>query len=214
MLKRNKTQMTTIKFHKIRFGIWIVCFGVLAGCKGKVDKQELITYLNNSDNGLKQEVKAGDYKLSLTYRPTDLIVEQEGEKDPERIEEKKKEYAKYHYFILNMSRGGDKDVLYKGSGSQQQFSTSLNRLNFGLSEFIYARRDRKDTLYLADYYVPNLYGMGGSTQILLAFLNEAEKEYEELEVNIKEMGFGTGHQKFVFKKEDIQNIPVLITSNE
>jgi hypothetical protein len=189
----------------------VFCF-VIISCSNKADKQSLLAYLNDPENGLKQETTAGDYKISLTYRPTDLIIEQEGVTDPKKIAEKKKEYSKYHYFILNMSLGGDKDVLYKGSGSQQQFSASLNRLNFGLSEFIYARRDEKDTLYLADYYVPNLYGMGGSTQILLAFPNETNKKYEQLEVNIKEMGFGTGNQKFIFKREDLEDIPTLKAS--
>jgi hypothetical protein len=196
-----------MKLLQLAFFLLVIC-----ACNRSVDKAKLTSYLNDPENGVRQEVKAGEYKISLTYRPTDLVVEQEGETDPEKIASKKKEYSKYNYFILNMSLGGDKDVLYKGSGSQQQFSASLNRLNFGLSEFIYARRDQKDTLYLADYYVPNLYGMGGSTQILLAFPNEAEKPYEELEITIKEMGFGIGNQKFVFRKEDIEDIPSLKTS--
>jgi hypothetical protein len=184
---------------------------LLAACKKVVDQQGMNNYLNDPDNGLKQETTTGNYKISLTYRPIDLIMEQEGETDPKKIEEKKKEYSKYHYFTLNMSLG-DKDVLYKGSSSQQQFRTSLSRLNFGLSEYIYALADKKDTLYLADYYVPNLYGMGGSTQILLAFPNETNKNYEELEVKIKEMGFGTGGQKFIFKREDMEDIPTLKAS--
>lgn len=193
-------------FH---FNILFLFIGLLmVSCQNKVDKKTLISYLNDPENGLKQEVKVGDYNISLTYRPTEMMMEQEYETDTNKAEEQKKEYEKYHYFILNMSLG-DKDVLYKGSSSQQQFSASLNRLNFGLSEYVYALKDKKDTLYLADYYVPNLYGMGGSTQILLAFPNDKGKQYEELEINLKELGFGTGGQKFIFRKKDIEDVPSL-----
>ena len=183
---------------------------MFTSCNKPVTKQELTTYLNDPDNGLKQEVKIGSYKISLTYRPTDLLVEQDlfGDTTVETIEAKRTEYNAYYYFILNMSLG-ENDVLYKGSTNQLQFSASLNKLNFGLSEYIYAIADEKDTINLADYYVPNLYGMGGTTQILLVFPKDISIIYEELEVTVKELGFGTGQQKFKFKIKDMNNVPEL-----
>ena len=102
---------------------------------------------------------------------------------------------------------GENDVLYKGSSNQTQFSNTLNKLNFELSNYIYALTDKKDTLYLADYFVPNLYGMGGNTQVILAF--EKEKTYNELEIRMKELGFGIGEKQFIFLKKNIQDIPEL-----
>lgn len=194
-----------MRIYSVLLGILLIC-----SCNKLVDKKDLSTYLNDPDNGLKKEVQSGDYKMSLTYRPTELIIDQNlaDEEDLKKREEKKKQYEAYYYFILNMSLG-DKDLLYKGSESKEQFSVALNKLNFGLSDYVYAMTDTKDTIYLSDYYVPNLYGMGGSTQVMLAFPRNEKKVYQELEIRLKELGFGIGEQRFIFQKKDLDNIPEL-----
>ena len=58
------------------FLFFIFCF-LSTSCNHLVNKRELNDYINNPGNGLKQEVKSGDYKISLTYHPTDLLVEQD-----------------------------------------------------------------------------------------------------------------------------------------
>jgi hypothetical protein len=187
----------------------------LAGCKNKLDKNGLAAYIQDSDNGLRQDREIGDFKITLTYKPTDLLIEQDDPKvnnDPALREKKRKQYDQYNYFILNMSLG-DKDLLYKGSSSKEQFSTSLNRLNFELADYIYATSNQKDTLSLADYYVPNLYGMGGITQILLVFPKQRNQTPGNIEVTIKEMGFGIGTQKFQFKQDDLEKVSGLKISN-
>lgn len=194
-----------MKVYSLLLGLALIC-----SCNKIVDKKSLTMYLDDPDNGLRKEVQVGDYTIRLTYRPTELIMEQNlrEEQDLKKKEEKKKQFETYYYFILNMSLG-DKDLLYKGSESKEQFSVSLNKLNFGLSDYVYALTDKKDTLLLSDYYVPNLYGMGGSTQIMLAFPRSNNRTFKELEIRLKELGFGTGEQRFIFQKKDLDNIPEL-----
>ncbi|HVD97192.1 MAG TPA: hypothetical protein VNB90_03235 [Cytophagaceae bacterium] len=206
---RLKTVLSFTKYLLNGICIWIMCLFVFA-CQNKTDKSDLISYLNDPDNGLKKEKTIGDYKIDITYYPTNLLIEKEIENGttPEQLEIRRNEYERYNYFILNMSLSG-KDVVYKGSTNTEQFSACINKLNFGLSDYIYALRDKKDTLNLADYYVPNLYGMRQSTQILFAFSKSEDNNYQELEITLKELGFGIGTQKFSFRKEDIKNIPSL-----
>lgn len=181
---------------------------MVSNCRNHITQQELISYLNDPDNGLKQEFLNQGIKVSVTYRPSDLIVQQNVGK--EASSEEKNEYSRYNYFILSMS-ANDKDILYKNSESRTQFSETLNRLNFTLPEYIYGIGEGKDTVYLADFYVPNFYGMGGVTQIMLAFPNE--KKYEYFEVRLKEIGLRIGEKRFLFKKKDIDNIPLLNNIN-
>jgi hypothetical protein len=177
-------------------------------CQKYITKEEMTSYLNDPENGLKQEITHEKIKVSVVYRPTELIVKQQNSEE-EEFEKRRVEYDKYHYFILSLSEDGH-DVLYKGRSNQAQFSESLNRINFQLPMYLCALGDKKDTISLADYYVPNFYGMGGSTQIMLAFPNE--KKYKTIEIRLKEMGLGIGEQKFLFKEKDIKKIPKLITT--
>jgi hypothetical protein len=196
------------KTYSVYLGFVLMC-SLVSGCKSQITQQELLNYLNDLDNGLKQEVSEGSIKMSITYRPTDLIIGQSNVQEAYSREREKGEYSKYSYFILSMSID-DKDILYKNSRSQTHFSEVLNRLNFAVTEYIYGIADGKDTINLADFYVPNLYGMGGSTQIMLAFPNT--KTCENFELRIKEMGLGIGERRFLFRHKDIEDIPKLITS--
>jgi hypothetical protein len=199
-----------LEFKVLLLAVPVVCF---LSCNKPVDKQTLISYVNDPDNGLKKEIQSGDYKISLTYKPTDLLVEQEIGNDTalttETIEAKRKQFDAYHYFVLTMS-AGEKDMLYSGAGGTN-YSEMVTKINFRLREYIYAIQDKKDTLVLADYYIPNLYGMGGKTQILLAFekAKEEEQANKALAIKIKELGFGMGEQQFEFKEKDFVNIPSL-----
>ena len=181
--------------------------GCLLACK-QVDKKnaESVTkYINDSGNELHKVKEIDKLKYSLTYRPTILMVEQElGGKIEEQAA--KKAYAKYkpyYYFILNMSVD-DKDALYKGSASQAQFSENIQKFSFQMGDYVYAYTD-KDTIGLADFYTPNMYGYAKSTQVLLVF-DRAKIKEKHFNINIEELGFGVGRQTFEFNKDDLEAI--------
>lgn len=189
----------------IAFAI-LVCLYIFA-CK-QVDKKnvEAVTkYVSESENKLHKVKEIEKLKYSLTYRPTILMVEQElrGEKDEQAAKKAYAKYKPYYYFILNMSID-DKDALYKGSASQAQFSENIQKFSFQMGDYIYAYTN-KDTIGLADFYTPNMYGYAKSTQVLLVFDRTQIKE-EHFKINIEELGYGVGRQTFEFDKDDLEAI--------
>lgn len=182
----------------------------LISCRKKsLSHDELVKYIHHADNGLVKEEEVGEIKFKMTYRPTDLIVWQEvkgKELSDSLIKAKRDNYNKYYYFILNISSAGQ-DVL-NASGSFQKFSDNLSALSFHMPEYTYAVADSKDTLYLADFYVPRFYGLSKSTEVLLAFERKGKAE-EEIVIRLNDFGIGAGTTRYRFKTSDLNNVPEL-----
>ncbi len=199
----------TYKFHCF-ISLILSCF-LFLGCKHSVNEDQLIQYIADTDNGLVKTSNIGNIKTEIKYRPTDQMVWQElrnNEKISDSLlEAKRKLYNKYYYFIMNISEG-EKDFLHGGSNSFGQFSDNLTKLSFRMQEFTWMKADN-DTIYLADFQFPRLYGMIGTTQVLLAF-ERPEKEVEKLEIVLDDFGIGVGKQNFKFETNSMKEIPALI----
>ena len=177
----------------------------------KLSLDELNTYVQDESNGVKQIQIAGNVTYTLTYKPHDLLIWQEVQSSKNRkdslVKHLKKKYENYDYYILSIS-AGDKDILNGASTDMQMFSQNLQTLSFRMSEYTYAVTEKKDTLSLADFYFPRLYGMGGSTQVILAYKRSKEPG-KFIDIFLDDIGVGTGRQVFRFKKENIEKIPSL-----
>ena len=191
---------------------YLMCFCTIiffTGCKYQLSEEELIKYINDPENGLVQIKEVNQVKYEIIYKPASLLLHKDNSiNNDSMLKRKKEEYEKYQYFVLSLSAAGE-DVLYGGSGGFQNFSENLQKFSFALNQYVQMQTSAGDALYLADYYMPNLYGMAKSTQILLAF-EKPKKETEELEIIIEELGLGTGRQKFIFRRDDIEAVPELI----
>jgi hypothetical protein len=189
-----------------------VFFILLNNCTPKkLPFEKLNLYLQDESNGVKKTQVIGDFTYTLTYKPHDLLVWQElqGNKNIKDtlLNRLKSKYEKYDYYILNI-KAGDKDVLNGASSNMQMFSQNLQTLSFHMADYTYAVTEKKDTLYLADFHFPRLYGMGGGTQVILAY-NKDKEPGSYTDIFLDDIGVGTGRQVFRFKKEDIEKIPML-----
>ena len=208
-------KISCIQFLYRRIPLLVFGIGcmVLISCKSKlVGEGNLIEYTKDPQHGLIQTKETGVVKTEISYRPTDQIVWQElkGMKKEmitdSLIENKRKEYGNYYYFILSISVG-DKDLLHGGSNTEEQFAENLNRLSFHMPEYTWMKAG-KDTIPLADYQFPRMYGMTKSTQVLLAF-EKPEKETPEIKITLEDIGIGIGKQTFIFETKAIQSVPEL-----
>ena len=192
--------------------IFICSLLLLVGCTPKkLTIEKLNKYIGDESNGLIQKQLVGDFNFTLTYKPRDLMIWQDLNgvriKDDSTISKIAEKYKDYDYYTLNISIDGN-DILNHGSASMEMFSQNLQKLSFRMAEYTYAITEKKDTIQLADFYFPRLYGMGGSTQILLAY-NKVKNTGEYIDVHLNDIGIGTGRQIFRFKNEDINRIPSL-----
>ena len=190
--------------------LFIILLGIiptLFSCShvDKKDVSSVTNFINEESNALKQVKEVEKVKYSLTYRPTVLMVNQEVGQGNDKQSKLKayQKYSPYYYFILNLSIA-DKDALYKGSNSQAQFSENIQKFSFQMGDYVYAI-DTDDTVRLADFYTPNMYGYAKSTEVLLVF-DRSQIKGDQFKINVEELGLGIGRQTFEFNKKDLEEI--------
>lgn len=182
------------------------------GCSSRVETvEDLQEFINASRNGLKKEKQIGNVNISITNRPTDLLVDQElGNKTPtkEEVDKLRSKYGKYWYFVLSLSANGDEIENYN-IGSQANFGSRIQELAFGMNQNVYMVTSNADTLQMADYHYQRTFGVGNSSDFLLAFDREETKKADELKIVLKDMGLGVGINRFKFELNDLKNAPTL-----
>ncbi|WP_246236304.1 hypothetical protein [Flavobacterium ajazii] len=169
------------------------------------------SYIKEEDNGYlyKKTVAGVDYVLQ--YKPTDLLVNQElGDKiNPSQIEKLRKQYGQYLYFNLSMSKN-DQELLNGVAGDKAKFGQMVNELAFGMEEKLHVYTPAKDTLELADFIYPRMYGMSNSTSIMIVYPRDPKYLKEEyLNFVVEELGLDTGDIKFKLDTKALNNEPQL-----
>lgn len=195
------------------FSLVFVLIFLGLGCSNKTfdTEESLWTYLKDEDNGYYQEKEVNGYEFSLLYKPTDLLVKQElGEKkDAEKLKKLRDKYQKYMYFSLSMSKN-NKELLSVAPKNRNEFGAMVNQLAFGMGNKVHLYNQHKDTIELADFVYPRMYGMSRSTDILFVYPREKEKLKKEfLNFTIEDLGIYTGEIRFKIPIKNIDSEPRL-----
>ena len=128
------------------------------------------------------------------------------ETTPQEIQNLRDKYSKYLYFNLSMSKNNH-ELLSNVAGNKQKFGAMVNQLAFGMEQKVHLYTQKKDTIAMADYIYPRMYGMSGATTILLVYPREEKVTNKEfMTLTIEDLGFYTGEVKF--------KIPTTIFNNE
>jgi hypothetical protein len=199
----------------MRYRIWAIVLGLLTACRPQepVDVPGLQAYVQNPENGLIQTQEVKGLRVSVSYRPADLLIAQElgtqasqDTMSAEKLGALRKKYDNL-YFILTLSQEG-REVLSPAKGFGD-FSEMLQVLSFRMGEYVLLKTER-DTLMLGDYLFERTYGMGSGNSMLFAFTKEALRpEAEWMEFQVNEFGMGTGNLRFRFRLKDIKNAPLV-----
>lgn len=174
--------------------------------------EELYKYIDDQDNGYKYTKTVNGVVYTLTYRPTDLVVNQElnQKRDEKQVETLRNQYAKYMYFTLSMSYD-NKELLNSVAGDKAKFGQMVNELAFGMEEKVNIFTPDKDTLTMADFIYPRMYGMSNSTSVLIVYpRDEKYLKSDFLNFTIEDLGFYTGEVRFKLKTKAIIKEPQLI----
>ena len=175
------------------------------------NEEELWTYLKNEESGYIQHKNVNGYDFSLLYKPTDLLVLQElgDSKDAEQISVLREKYNKYLYFNLSMSKN-NKELLSTAPKNRNEFGAMVNELAFGIGDKVHLFTPEKDTIEIADFVYPRMYGMSRSTDILLVYPRDKERlKQEYLNFTIEDLGIYTGEVKFKVSTRSINDEPIL-----
>jgi hypothetical protein len=185
---------------------------LLSSCIKTFDtQQEMLSYVTDEDHGYQYKKTVNGVDYVLQYRPTDLLVKQEvGDKFSEvQIETLRKKYNKYLYFNLSMSKN-NQELLNGVARDKAKFGQMVNDLAFGMEEKVHVYTPEKDTLEMADFIYPRMYGMSNATSIMIVYPRENKYlKNEYLNFVIEDLGLETGDIKFKIETQPLQKEPQL-----
>ncbi|WP_350284670.1 hypothetical protein [uncultured Croceitalea sp.] len=190
----------------------LAVLGITSGCQKKFSSEkELWTYIKNPENGYHLEKTMGHIKYALTYRPTDVLVKQSltDDFDQMAIDSLRQIYGDYLYFNLSMS-ANDQELLNSKAADRAAFGTMVNQLAFGMDNKVHLITKSRDTIPLADYIYPRMYGMANSTNLLLVYpKDKAALNEDYFHFTIEDLGFATGEVGFKVPTKPIVQEPQL-----
>ena len=206
----------------VRRGIALLLFILIASCHQKTFNNEtaLLEYIKDETNGYTQHKTINGVNYTLTYRPTDMLVKQElGDGVTERrslsgvemsrSDELRKKYHKYMYFNLSMSKH-NQELLSVAPNNRNEFGAMVNQLAFGMNEKVHLYTPSKDTLEMADFIYPRMYGMSRATTIMFVYpRDKTSMNQDYLNFTVEDLGLYTGEVKFKIPVEKIKNEPKL-----
>lgn len=180
----------------------------------ELTEKDMYVFLAESDNGYTQKVERNGILMQLTYKPTDLLVNQELKSrkiiEKEKIDALRKHYKQYAYFMLSISTpqvDGQKDVYASLSNSFSEFSENIQRFSFQLPQYVYLTDSKGDTTYLTDFNTPRLYGFSKNLESLLVFKRPSAEG--ELKIQCRNLVSNLGLETFIFQEEKLRNEPQL-----
>ncbi|MDC1324788.1 hypothetical protein N8216_02045 [Flavobacteriaceae bacterium] len=173
---------------------------------------ELIMYIQDEQHGYSQQKTINGVAYTLLYRPTDLLVNQELSSvsaSATEVEALRQKYKNYLYFNLSMSKN-NQELLSVAPKNQNEFGAMVSQLAFGMNEKVHLFTQQKDTIALADYIYPRMYGMSRATTMMFVYPrdpNNLDQDY--LNFTIEDLGLYTGEVKFKIDPKVLKNEPQL-----
>ena len=184
-------------------------FGVFACAPEQLTERELLEYIGDEGNGLSKSVTVNGAKVSVTLKPTDLLVLQEldGKSTQENIDSLRMHYARFCYFVVSLSQN-DRELLHEMNG-MEQYSEMVNVLSFRMGQYVSLTTSATDTIPVNDYALNRTFGMAPSTDLLFVFDRESVIGKEWVQLNLNEFGMGLGNQRFRFETAELLDVPQL-----
>ena len=185
------------------------------GCTQKTFNNEtaLLDYIKDKTNGYTQYKTINGVDYTLMYRPTDMLVKQELTEDIKtnaaQIKQLRAKYSKYMYFNLSMSQN-NQELLSTAPKNRNEFGAMVNQLAFGMNEKVHLYTPTKDTLEMADFIYPRMYGMSRATTIMFVYSRDQEAlKADYINFTIEDLGLYTGEVKFKIETDKLNNEPKL-----
>jgi hypothetical protein len=189
------------------FYVVFTLFMVGCGNSAHLPPEKLSAFVIDEEHGLKKTAVLNGINTEVTYRPVDLLIYQEIDKqvvDAKEIENLRKKYNQYIYFVLSLLNDS-KEALHQAGGSQ--YSDLVQTLSFRMNKYVTLTTAASDTIPVGDFMLNRTYGMSSSTDLLFVFNKEKTIGQDWIQFNLNEFGLGVGNQRFRFAMDDIEKVP-------
>ncbi|MGE3823811.1 MAG: hypothetical protein AB7G44_06270 [Bacteroidia bacterium] len=183
----------------------------------KVSPVDYVKWVEDENNGLKRTKEIGDYIFELQYQPLEYMALREV-KDINNVtsaemDSVKNQLSGLDYYKLKIKSVNDaSNPLSTGLGSNDKYYYRLeyfaNEVKNDLSLV-----NGNDTILCALHHFEYNHNIVPYHTILIGFENNAEQKIESRTFIYNDKILGTGAVKFIFDKNDLENIPGLSLKN-
>lgn len=181
--------------------LFLFGFLFLVSCEPTIrNKEELVNYVNNPENGLNIENEVNGIKINCSYFPSILINEKL--KNPSAKTEDDK-FSEFVYFRIGFSKDG-KELLKQLEYSL--YSEMVQVLSFRMTNYIAIHIKGKEPVVPADCLFQQTYGLSNANELLVVFNKKDLENQEEFKLVVNEFGLGLGYQQFQLENKQIKDI--------
>ncbi len=191
---------------------FILVMLALAGCGLKnTDVKGYVKYLNKPENGLIQEKEFGAIKFKVNWMTPELMALNEMKKtsfSQKEWESVLNQYEGLKYCQLSIS-GVNGTHIYEALAAEDLDGAEIDEfLNFNGQGALFLTSGT-DTAKCVLYTVSKTYGLAKQFDIAAGFNFEGKKPKDDFTLELDASFIDKGGLKFRFRKEDIDNIPIL-----
>ena len=184
--------------------IGILLLGLFGfSCKKELNKEEYSAYVSDPENGLRKDQTVGGFELSAMYEPADLIIAKRDIKD---AKEWKSEYETFEHFQFRIKLKEGGNILMYHETAQKNEVSRINHFSFEAKEDFMILSGQDTSKCKLAIYSRN-YNLQPTIDLTLTF-DKIEKK-SDWQLIYSDQQFDIGKVKFLFRQEDLNNIPDL-----
>src|ERR1700748_3685057 len=168
----------------------IICLigGMACGsCKQKIyTRADLVDYVNDPNNGLRQTKNAGGIQVGLLFQPWQVIMEHKTEAKGSPLSDTLK---KRYHFILRFSYH-NKELLRQLPFDK--YSEMVQVMSFRMTDYISIITDSGESTAPLGCFLQQTYGMSNANELLVAFDKRKLEHAKKMKLLVKEFGLNLG----------------------
>lgn len=196
----------------IRILIWFIPILFLGSCSQTVTISEFQAWFSDPENGYIKMQEINPLQFKATYRPTELLIAYEMERDPNAsLKDLQTHYQGSYHFLLeigwNSNHQEESSPIFQFSNGYEEYTTKVKEYAFNMGEYLRLITG-SDTLVPAITHFEQGYELAKSQTIIIAFDKPKGENSDKLRLIFDDKVFGTGRHKFNFKTNQ-ENIPAL-----
>ena len=187
-----------------RFVYIMVATLILGSCQKELSPEEYVSWVNNPENGLRISQTLGDFEVEVKYEPAEYNEAMTHLKD---LNQSNPEYSEYEHFQFRIKSLIGGDILRYKENQTNNEVTRINHFSFNSkSDFkVIVGADTNDCKL--SVYSRN-YNLSPTIDLSMSF-NKMEKS-QDWQFIYSDKEFNLGTLKFMFRKEDLNSIPLLV----
>lgn len=183
--------------------IILSCVAVVS-CQKELTKNEYQSFVVDPENGLRKDFETKDFDISVMYEPAEYLQAKMSDNEIEPVSLSDIENYEHFQFRIRL-KSGSNILMYNETSSKNEV-TRINHFGFtAQDDFIIVSELDTSRCKLAHY--SRNYNLSPTVDLTLAF-DRIEKT-SDWQFIYSDQQFDLGRIKFLFKQEDLEDLPKL-----